>query len=150
MSEEKHLFHLQSVWVGDSEGDGTLLADGRTLEYGLPPQFGGRPGRTNPEELLLSAIAGCYSATLAVLAERRRLPITRIDLSVEGEVVRQQGGMLRFRAIRLAPQIRLEGGDEAQRQAALDAAHKAEQYCMISNAVRGNVELTVTPEIVTG
>lgn len=149
MSEEKHLFHLTSVWLGDSDGDGTLTADGWTLEYGVPPQLGGRPGRTNPEELLLGALAACYSATLAYLAERRRLPVARIDIALEGEIVRQLGGTLKYRAIRLSPKITLEGDDEAQRKAVLDAAHKAEQYCIISNAVRGNVELTITPEVIT-
>ncbi len=97
----------------------------------------------------MGAVAACYSLTFSILAERRRIPLSGIQMTVEGDVQRQPGGTLKFLAIRLAPRITLEGADEAQTQAARDSAHKAEQYCVISNAIRGNVEVTVTPEIVT-
>src|SRR5437763_4844644 len=116
----------------------------------MPEGLGGAAGRTNPEEMLISAVAACYSITLAVLAERRRLPVSRIDLTARGEVVRQPGGTLKFVSISLAPRITLDGGDPAQIETLRDFALKAEQYCPISNAVRGNVEITVDPEIVTG
>src|SRR5579863_7059012 len=118
MPEESHRFQLRSVWTGKSDGDGGLTAEGRTLDYGPPPVFGGKPGRTNPEELLLGAVASCYSITLAVLAERRRLPITRIETDCEGEVVRQVGGTLKFVSIKLSPHITLMGNDPSQVQAA--------------------------------
>jgi|SRR5579871_1149442 len=148
MNEETHHFRVNSVWTGDSNGDGMLTAaDGRTLSYGRPPEMGGAPGRANPEEMLLSAVASCYSLTLAILVERRRLPVPRIEVSAEAEVVREPGGTLKYTAIHLHPRITLTGGDEAQQKAVLDFAQKAEVYCVISRAVRGNVEITVSPEI---
>jgi organic hydroperoxide reductase OsmC/OhrA len=42
----------------------------------------------------------------------------------------------------------MNDGDSAQEQTALDSARKAEQYCVISNALRGNVEITVEPAII--
>jgi peroxiredoxin-like protein len=149
MPEEQHRFALRSTWTGNSNGDGALAGAGGTLDYGPPPAFGGKPGRTNPEELLMGAVASCYSITLAILAERRRLPITRIEMECEGEVVRQVGGTLKFVSIRLSPRLTLTGNDPSQIQAATDAAYKAEQYCVVSNAVRGNVEITVAPEILS-
>ena len=148
MSEEKHLFRLNSVWIGNSDGDGTLTtAWGGQVAYGVPEELGGKPGRTNPEELLLSAVVSCYSITLALLAERRRLPLTRLEVTAEGEVVRQPDRTLKYTAIRLAPKMVLASSEEAQRQAALDCAQKAEVYCVISRAVRGNIEISVTPEV---
>ena len=151
MNEEKHRFRVNSVWTGNGNGDGTLMAeDGRRLGYGRPPEMGGVPGRTNPEELLLGAVASCYSLTLAILVERRRLPVNKIEVAAEAEVVREPGGTLKYTAIHLRPRITLTGNDEAQQKAVLDFAQKAEVYCVISRAVRGNVEITVTPEIVHG
>jgi peroxiredoxin-like protein len=147
MADEIHSFTITSAWTGESSGDGTLGTSGVPISYGLPQGLGGASGRTNPEELLMSSIAACYSITLAVLAERRKLPISRIELAVEGDVVRQAGGTLKFVAIRLKPRITLNSSDDAQIKIAEDFAHKAEQYCLISNAVRGNVELSVDPEI---
>ena len=150
MSEEKHEFKIESTWTGPSGGDGLLRNSGEAVRYGMPEGLGGAPGRTNPEEMLISAVAACYSITLAVLAERRRLPVARIDLTARGEVVRQPGGILKFVSISLPPRITLDGGDPAQIETLRDFALKAEQYCPISNAVRGNVEISVDPEIITG
>src|SRR5215831_19378248 len=141
MNEEKHHFRLNSVWAGGSDGDGTLTAeDGRKLDYGRPPEMGGAPGRANPEEMLLGAVASCYSITLAILVERRRLPVTRIEVAAEAEVIREPGGTLKYTAIHIQPRITLTGEDEVQQKAVLDFAQKAEVYCVISRAVRGNVE----------
>ena len=45
-----------------------------------------RAKRTNPEELLTSAIAGCYSITLGIIADHRKLPLVGIETAAEGEV----------------------------------------------------------------
>lgn len=148
MSEEKHLFRVESIWTGNSDGDGHLKGEGFALDYGVPPQLGGKPGRASPEGLLLAALASCYSATLAFLAERRRLPVTRIEIPVEGDVVRQPGGTLKFTVIRLKPRIYVVSDSEAHHNAIIECAHKAEQYCVVSSAIRGNVEITIDPEIV--
>ncbi len=148
MAEELHTFRLESIWDGGPDGGGTLKGEGGSILFGMPKELGGSGGRANPEELLISAVAACYSITLAILAERRRLPIARIEVAAEGDVVRQLGGTLKFAAIRLKPRITVTGGDEGTRSAVLDSAHKADTYCVISNAVRGSVELSVSPEIV--
>lgn len=146
MSEEKHYFPVKSVWTGNSDGDGTLTTDWGQIEYGVPPELTGKPGRSSPEQLLVSAVVSCYSITLALLAEKRRLPMTRIEVAATGEVVRQPDRTLKFTRLILRPKMMLEGAGEAQRKMAEDLAHKAEVYCVISKAVRGNVEITVEPE----
>ncbi|CCW34148.1 predicted redox protein, regulator of disulfide bond formation [Chthonomonas calidirosea] len=149
MNEERHLFTLHGVWNGNSDGDGMLTAPrGTNLPFGVPEAFGGKPGRTNPEELLLGAVIACYSITLSILAEKRRLPLERIVVDAEGEVIRQPNRVLKFSAIRLHTKLFLVNADEAQQQTAIECAHKAEEYCMISCALRGNVAISVEPEIV--
>lgn len=148
MSEEIHVFKLKSVWNGNTDGSGELILDDqRTVTYGVPVNLGGNPGRSNPEELLTSAVAGCYSITLALLAEKKRLPLIRIEMDAEGEVIRQPDRSLKFRAIRLFPKLTLSLCDEATQKTALDIAFKAEKLCMISTALRPNVEITVFPEL---
>lgn len=148
MSEERHLFELQSVWTGNSDGDGTLTTNWGQIEYGVPPDLTGKPGRSNPEEMLTGAVIACYSITLALLAEKKRLPLTRIEVAATGIVTRQPDRLLKFTAIELRPRLHLAGGNEAQIKAAEDIAHKAEVYCLVSRALRGNVEISVTPEII--
>jgi organic hydroperoxide reductase OsmC/OhrA len=76
------------------------------------------------------------------------LPLSRIEVCAEGEVVRQPDKTLKFTAIRLSPRLSLIGATETQQSSARDMAHKADLYCVISRALRGNVEVTVIPEII--
>lgn len=150
MAGEVYKFQMGTVWTGNSDGSGTASGDGWSFDFGAPTHFGGQAGRTNPEELLLTAVATCYCITLALLAERKRLspnPLQRIEMAVTGEVERQLGGTLKFTTIRLAPVLIAPGADSTQVSALTDAAQKAEQYCPISNAVRGNVGIEVVAEV---
>ena len=149
MAEEPHHYHIEGSWTGKSEsGSGRLSGSSGEIPLDYPVHLGGHEGKANPEELLLQAVAGCYMLTLVNVAERKRLPITKVEIGVGGEVIRQPGGVLKFQSISLRPKIYLTGADDSQRASTLDLAHKAELYCPISNAVRGNVELAVEPEIV--
>jgi peroxiredoxin-like protein len=148
MAEDLHTFTIHGTWTGNGDGDGIMSCAGYDVPYGRPAQLGGAHGRANPEDMLLGAVVACYSITFALLAERRRLPVAKVEVDAEGDVVRQLGGTLKYVAIRLRPRITLNDGDSAQEQTAIDSAHKAEQYCVISNALRGNVEITVEPTIV--
>lgn len=148
MAENTHIFKLQSVWTGDSGGTGTATGDGWTISYGRPSSLGGQSGRANPEELLLSAVVSCYCITLAILAERKRIPLERIEMAAKGDVEQQLGGTLKFAAIRLSPRLISPGLDESRVLALTEAVHKAELYCPISNAIRGNVRIEVSPEVV--
>lgn len=145
---EVHKFNLESVWTGDSDGDGLLSGPHFRADYGRPEQLGGAAGRTNPEELLVAATVSCYTITLAGMAEGRRLPVSRIDVSAEGELIRGDDRRLKFTAIRLRPRLHTASSDEVQQRKMLDAAHRAEDYCLISQTMRGNVEITVEPELV--
>ncbi|NMC82551.1 MAG: hypothetical protein GYA63_06845 [Armatimonadetes bacterium] len=145
MSEEKHVFTVESIWTGDSDGEGTLSCEGRYTDYARPAQLGGPEGKSNPEELLVNAVVSCYSITLAILAERKRLPLERFEVTAEGDVVRQPDKSLKFTAIRLKPRLHLTDASEEIGAKALEAAVKAEDYCLISKALHGNVEITVEP-----
>lgn len=162
MAEEIHKFTVSSTWTGNSDGDGVARGDGWSIGYGSPASFGGKTapqpsieaeegtgGRANPEELLISAVVSCYCITLAYLAERKRLPLERIEMDASGEVVRQVGGSLKFESITLRPQLLSHGADESQVRSLTDCAHKAETYCPVSNALRGNVRIEVCPEVTT-
>ena len=148
MEEERHYFDVKSIWAGDSDGDGKLIAENREMEYGRPACLNAKPGRTNPEELLVESVVACYSITFAILAEKKRLPISHFEVSAQGEIVRQPDRSLKYTAIHIKPKITLESADPAVQKSAIDAAYRTDKYCLISNALKGNVEITVEPEII--
>lgn len=116
----------------------------------VAPEFGGPGGDTNPEELLTSAVAACYSITLGIVTKNRRLPVRSIEVDAEGRVD-QEGVNYTFAAIVLRPRITVaEDATDAQIESVIDSAHKAERYCVITNAVRGQVAISVEPVVVRG
>lgn len=144
---ETFQFTLQGQWHGGRLGSGTLTTGALTSDVSIPAEMGGPGIGSNPDELLLAAAANCYMITLASILENRKLPVRALSLRSEGFVERD-GGRLTYKRIVHRPLIELEGeaADEA-RTTALLSAERAEKACMVSQAVRGNVELAVEAEV---
>lgn len=144
-----HHYPVNVEWKGSREGHGTLEAEISQTKVSLAvgKEFQGTGEGTNPEELLTSAVAACYSITFGILASNRKLPVDSFELKAVGEV-EQNGNSLVFTALVLKPKIVLsEGADEAAYKLAEDLALKAESYCIISNAIRDKVAVSVEPDI---
>ncbi len=148
MAGEEYSFRVEGTWSGGEDGHGTIQCAAGRVEFGIPAELGGAGGRSSPEEMLLNAVASCYCITYGLLAERRKLPFERVEIEATGSVVRQPGGTLKFVSMLLKPRILLKGAGESQIRTAEDFAHKAEQYCLISSAIRGNVEISLEPEVI--
>jgi peroxiredoxin-like protein len=96
-----------------------------------------------PEELLLSAAAGCYLQTLLTLLNNRNVSYQKISLESVGHVIDDSG--LRFDRIEHYPTITLD--DSQQTDLAVLLTEHAEHTCMVSSALRGNVQVVVQPRI---
>lgn len=57
---QKHL----TMSVGKPQNEGELTLGGKPITCSAPAVMNGRGVGTNPEELLVSAVAACYSLTL--------------------------------------------------------------------------------------
>ncbi len=123
---------------------------GVSASLSVPPEFGGPGTGTNPEELLASAIAGCYSITFGIIAARRKLPFVGIETNATG-FVEQNGANFTYTHVVVRPTITLSGdATEEHEKMAYDMAHKADLYCIITNAVRDKVKIEIEPTIVRG
>jgi peroxiredoxin-like protein len=110
----------------------------------------GPGGGTNPEELLTSAISGCYSITFGIIAANRKLPVTHVETKAVG-VVEQNGANFVYQSITLRPTITVTAdATDEQVQQTEEFAHKADNYCIVTNAVRGKVAIAIEPTIVRG
>lgn len=120
-----------------------MTSAGFTTDISIPANLGGPGVGTNPEELLLGAAAGCYLITLCTLLTNRGVRYTHIDLQSRGFVEDDHG--LRFDRIEHHPVIVVDtdASEEKVRQLALHAEHA----CMVSSALRGNVVVSVVPEV---
>lgn len=145
-----HEYPVTVTWEGGRTGRGEVVAERSTVACGLavPPEFGGndQPG-TNPEELLASAIASCYAITFGIISQNRKLPIKEFNVEAVG-VVEESGASFVYKQVTIRPSIIMEhDADEAAMKAANDFAHKADSYCIITNAVRGKVEIILDAKV---
>lgn len=103
------------------------------LEVATPPEFKhGIPGVWSPEDLLVGSVATCFVVTLLAVAERREVPLRRLEVGATGEVTQRPDGRFGFTEVRLAVRLRTDPGLEAEAVAAADAA---ELGCLIAASV---------------
>lgn len=102
---------------------------------------------TNPDEMLLGAAATCYIITLAAMMERSKLE--KEDLTMESiGIVDVTKGVITYRKIIHRPIILLKAdATEKDHSLARKLAQKAEASCMISRAIKGNVEIALEETI---
>lgn len=152
MPIQHHEYPVTVQWTGGRDGRGEIVAghSGQSVNIAVPPEFMGPGGATNPEELLTSAIAGCYSITFGIVAANRKLPVTDLKVEATG-TVEQNGANFTYTKIVVRPHITVSGdATDEQIAATHDMAHKADAYCIVTNAVRGKVEIAVEPKVTRG
>jgi peroxiredoxin-like protein len=104
--------------------------------------MGGRGIGTNPEELLVSAVAACYTATLFGVLQRSGLAVRCLTVAATGTVTGFPRAT-RFERVTVSPTI--VGGD-ARRQADYeDAANTAHDGCFIGSTLAAHVAYDVGP-----
>ncbi|QKG83812.1 SACOL1771 family peroxiredoxin [Kroppenstedtia pulmonis] len=142
----RHTFHLQAEWTGGRNGKGRISAENLQTQVSVPREMDGPGVGTNPDEMLIGAAATCYMITLAAMIERRNIPLMDLKVDSEGVVSVEKG--LKFESITHRPKVVL-GSEVTEKQVeqVKRDTELAEQTCMISNALRGNVQLGVEATI---
>jgi peroxiredoxin-like protein len=145
-----HPYGVAVEWSGGRGGSGNVRGQGSGVQLPLnvPAEFGGTSGGgTNPEELLACAVAACYTITFGIIAENRKIPVKSVRAEATGEV-EQAGMQFTYKAIKIKPEIVLDASaTDEQLALAEDMSHKADLYCIITNAVRDKVAISVEPSI---
>jgi osmotically inducible protein OsmC len=135
----KVLYTAEAVVEGGRAGHGRT-SDGRLdVELSVPEDMGGEGGPgTNPEQLFAVGYAACFQSALLNVARGRKLDIdgSRIAVSVGIGPTGQGGFGLEVSLDLLAPHI--SGEDAAE------LMERADELCPYSNAVRGNVVVSLS------
>lgn len=135
-----HTFTLKIDWPGGRNAVGDLKTERLHTQISIPPEMDGPGIGTNPDEMLLGAAATCYLITLAAMLERSQID-AKLNLKSEG-LVDVTNGVFTYKAIHHYVDIDLQNKeDEHARRIAERYAYKAEETCMISKALKGNVEV---------
>ena len=141
--------HADVEWTGTlMEGNGTARAG--TGAFTQPVTFPSRiaeaaDDKTTPEELLAAAHAVCYTMVLTntITKQGGKASRVRVTATVTGD--KSDAGLKVVSSHLKATVEGLEGIDTA---ALSDLATGAEKGCPVSNALRGNVAITVEAQAV--
>ena len=140
--------HASATWEGNLfEGAGTTtLASGASAT--LPVSWASRAeaaaGKTSPEELIAAAHASCFNMAFANGLSEGGNPPNRLDTAAVATFAKTDAGM-RITAMELTVR-----GDVPNISAAefAKAATAAKDGCPVSNALAGNVTITLMATLI--
>ena len=140
----EHLFTLNIDWTGGRNGTGRLQARDLQTSVSIPTEMNGPNVGTNPDEMLLGASATCFLITYAMLLEKSKIDVQSLTVTSEA-TVDVTNGVYTFKKIVHKPTIVTPLLEERLQKKVQILAQKAEGTCMISKALKGNVEIHVEP-----
>lgn len=132
----------QATWEGSvTDGKGTITAESGAVDAAnsLAMRTDEGVSATNPEELIASAHAGCFSMMLSALLSKAGNPPERIDTTAKVHLAKLDTG-LRITKSELTTRARVPGIDDAAFQ---QIAQEAKAVCPVSVALAGVDEITL-------
>lgn len=143
----KPLPHRYDVRLSGAPAGYTALASSGLpeLRTAPPADFDGPGDAWSPEQLLLGAVATCFTFTLRSVAQASKVAWRQLELAVEGTVDRSEG-VTRFTEIVVRPRLTIPADADADR--ARRVLEKSEKACLVSASLATPMRLE--PEIVRG
>jgi Ohr subfamily peroxiredoxin len=139
MSIQQILYRASAKATGGR--DGRAISSDNVLDVKLtkPKELGGAGAvGTNPEQLFAAGYAACFVGSMKFVGQRDKIAVPA-DVSVEGTV--GIGPIATGFAIEVELAISLPGMERAEAEELVAAAHIV---CPYSNAIRGNIDVTLT------
>lgn len=148
--------HAQSVheasahWEGTlTEGSGQVVSSTSGAISNLPISWQSRTGgdnsETTPEELLAAAHAACFAMALSYELQGKQTPAESLDVTAAVGFDPKVGGGFEVSFSELSVKGKVPGVSAEEFAAAVEAAS---QGCPLSQALKGNVEIVATGELV--
>lgn len=131
-------------WVGNLiEGSGSVSTESGVLSNRSATwnvRTGEHGGETSPEELIAAAHASCYAMALSYTLSSNGFEVETLDVTCAVTFGPKPEGGMKVQSSALKVVGKVKGLDAA---GFAEWATKGEAGCPVSNALRGNVEITV-------
>ena len=142
--ENEHKYHVVAWWSSGRTGIAKSDSAPNAIHFAAPPQFGGLEGRWTPEDLLMTALASCFTTTFHAIAGCSKFEYTDLAVEAEGIVSKTDPGYC-FTEIVIRPSLTIP--NEVQRERAISLLHKAKDLCLVSRALATAQEFEARVEI---
>jgi peroxiredoxin-like protein len=143
--EEVHRFQVIAWWASGRTGIAKSSSAPNAIHFTSPPAFGGIDGRWTPEDLLLCAVASCFTTTFQAIAENSKFEYTDLQVEVDGDIKKVDSG---YNFAEVIIRANLTIAEPAEQARAIKLLHKAEGLCMVSRAL--SVKKRFEPRVQVG
>jgi len=140
----EHKYRVVAWWSSGRTGIAKSESAPNAIHFTAPPQFGGLEGRWTPEELLMTALASCFTTTFHAIAVLAKFEYTDLEVEVEGTVGKTKSGF-RFSEIVIKPNLKI--ASEENRERAVSLLHKAKALCLVSRALATSQRFEIRVEM---
>jgi osmotically inducible protein OsmC len=134
-------------WNGgimDGNGEAKAGTGAFSLPVTFPSRIGEPAGKTSPEELLAASHAACYAMAFNATLGRNNAKAATTHVTATVSADKTDAGI---KVVSSALEVVVTGLEGTDAAGLADLAKKAEGGCPISNAIRGNVAVTVKTSI---
>lgn len=135
----KILYQTAATATGGRDGSARTHDGALNVWLGMPKELGGNGFGNNPEQLFAAGYAACFLSAMKAVARAGDHPRVPDAATVTATVGLGPLNATAF-GLAIALTIVLPGIERAAAEALVAAAHEA---CPYSNAVRGNVDVTL-------
>ncbi|CDG19764.1 Organic hydroperoxide resistance protein-like 2 [Xenorhabdus poinarii G6] len=138
----KTLYTTSVISTGNGRNGQVKSADSLLdLALSFPKEFGGEGGNTNPEQLFAAGYAACFHSALKLVADREKISLgeTTVNAQVNVHPTDDDGFFLSV-ALHITAHHVMQADIE-------ELVNKAHQVCPYSNAVKGNIDVTLAVSI---
>lgn len=124
----------------------TLSSDGLpSIESAPPKEFGGSGEQWSPEDLLVAAVADCFTLSFKAIAAASKFSWVDLECHVSGTLDKVERA-IQFTELKIKAKVVIPADADASRAERL--LEKAEQACFITNSLKAEKHLET--EVVTG
>lgn len=138
----EYSYRVSAWWTSGRTGLARCDSAPNTIHFSDAPELGGLEGRWTPEQLLLCALAGCFTTTFQEVARSAEFDYTDLEVEVEGHVHRDKKGF-DFTAIVIRPRLTVHG--EEGFGTGMELLRRTKAICLISRAIA--VPQTLEPRV---
>ena len=135
------------LWNGDimnRNGEAKAGTGAFSLPVTFPSRIGEPAGKTSPEELLAASHAACYAMAFNATLGRNNAKAATTHVTATVSADKTDAGI---KVVSSALEVVVTGLEGTDAAGLAELAKKAEGGCPISNAIRGNVAVTVKTSI---
>lgn len=135
----KSLFTASATAVGGRNGHSEASDKSVSVDLSIPKSMGGpgKPNTTTPEHLFATGYSACFGSAVEFVARLKHVPLTRVEVTADVTLnARDDGGF----ALSVALRVKLDGVPADKAKELMEAAHTV---CPYSNAIKGNVPVTL-------